>query len=195
MLCLVAQSCPTLCGPRYCSPPGSSAHEVFLARTVEWIAISYSRGSSWPRDRACIPCISCTGKWILYRWQHRGSPPTGEVWSMHNVDTQHTLWGERPKGRENAFRLNLSWLAIKYEFYFMWEVTQAKHYFPHRRPRSLKKLERTFPPLPWAAESWLHPLLEGHRDERRQGGAVALLSKPGRFSMFFYQTQCPWLSV
>ena len=132
MLCLVAQSCPDLCGPRYYSPPGSSAHEVFLARTVEWIAVSYSRGSSWPRDGACIPCISCTGKWILHHWQHRGSPPTGEVWSMHNVDTQCTLRGERLKGRENAFCLNFSWLAIKYEFNFMWEVRQAKHYFPHR---------------------------------------------------------------
>ena len=42
----VAQSCPTLCDPVDCSPPGSSVHGIFQARTQEWGAISFSRGSS-----------------------------------------------------------------------------------------------------------------------------------------------------
>ena len=46
-----------------CSPSGSSVHGVFQAGILEWDAISYSRGSSWPRDQYCISCI---GKWILY---------------------------------------------------------------------------------------------------------------------------------
>ena len=54
----VTQSCPTLCHPLDCSPPGSSIHEVFQARILEWVAISYSRGSFQPRDRTCIPCIA-----------------------------------------------------------------------------------------------------------------------------------------
>ena len=33
-----------------CSPPGSSVHRIFQARVLEWVAISFSRGSSWPRD-------------------------------------------------------------------------------------------------------------------------------------------------
>ena len=45
-LLLCAQSCPTLCDHVNCSPPGSSVHEIFQARTLEWVAISYSRGSS-----------------------------------------------------------------------------------------------------------------------------------------------------
>ena len=45
----VAQSCPTLCDPMDCSPPGSSVHGIFQARGLEWIAISFSRGSSQPR--------------------------------------------------------------------------------------------------------------------------------------------------
>ena len=45
----VAQSCPTLCDPMDCSPPGSSVHGVFQARTLEWVATSFSRGSSWLR--------------------------------------------------------------------------------------------------------------------------------------------------
>ena len=47
---LVAQSCPTLCHPMDCSPPGSSIYGIFQARILEWAAISYSRGSSRPRN-------------------------------------------------------------------------------------------------------------------------------------------------
>ena len=54
----VAQSCPTLCGPMDCSPPGSSAYRIFQERILEWGAIPYYRGSSQPRDRTCISCIS-----------------------------------------------------------------------------------------------------------------------------------------
>ena len=46
----VAQSCPTLCNPMDCSLPGSSIHGIFQARVLEWVAISFSRRSSWPRD-------------------------------------------------------------------------------------------------------------------------------------------------
>ena len=47
-LVLVAQSCPTLCNPTDCSLPVSCVHEIFQARTLEWGAISFSRGSSQP---------------------------------------------------------------------------------------------------------------------------------------------------
>ena len=47
----VTQSCPTLCNPMDCSPPGSSVHGILQARILEWVAISFSRGSSQPRDR------------------------------------------------------------------------------------------------------------------------------------------------
>ena len=42
----VAQSCPALCDPRDGSPPSSSVHGIFQAILLEWIAISFSRGSS-----------------------------------------------------------------------------------------------------------------------------------------------------
>ena len=44
------QSCLTLWDPMDCSPPDSSVCGILQARTLEWVAISYSRGSSWPRD-------------------------------------------------------------------------------------------------------------------------------------------------
>jgi len=47
---LVAQSCPTVCNPMDCSLPGSSILGIFQAKVLESVAISFSRGSSWPRD-------------------------------------------------------------------------------------------------------------------------------------------------
>ena len=44
------QSCPTLCNPINGSPPGSPIPGILLARTLEWVAISFSRRSSRPRD-------------------------------------------------------------------------------------------------------------------------------------------------
>ena len=47
----VTQSWPTLCDPMDCSLPGASVHGIFQARILEWVAISFSRGSSQPRDQ------------------------------------------------------------------------------------------------------------------------------------------------
>ena len=58
MCVLVAQSCPTLCDPMDCNPPGSSVHEIFQARILEWVAVSFSRGSSQPRDRTRVSCTA-----------------------------------------------------------------------------------------------------------------------------------------
>ena len=55
---LVAQSFPTLCDPTDCSPPVSSVHGILQARTLEWITIPFSRGSSWPRDQTQVSCIA-----------------------------------------------------------------------------------------------------------------------------------------
>ena len=41
---LVTQSCPTLCNPMNCSPPGSSVHGILQARILEWVAMPSSRG-------------------------------------------------------------------------------------------------------------------------------------------------------
>ena len=55
---LVAQLSLTLCDPMDCSPPGSSIHEIFQARILQWVAISFSKGSSQPRDRAWVFCTA-----------------------------------------------------------------------------------------------------------------------------------------
>ena len=70
------QSCPTLCDCMDCRLPGSCVHGIFHARKLEWAAISYSRGSSWPRDRTCVSCISCLlhGQEDSLSLCHLGSP-------------------------------------------------------------------------------------------------------------------------
>ena len=53
------------------SPPTSSVHGVLQARILEWVAISFSRGASRPRNWTLVSCISCIGRQILYRWVTR----------------------------------------------------------------------------------------------------------------------------
>ena len=53
-VCVCTQSCPTLCDPMDCSPPGSSIHGILQARILEWVAISSSRGSSRPKDEILV---------------------------------------------------------------------------------------------------------------------------------------------
>ena len=55
---LVTQSYPTLCDPRDCSLQGSSIHVILQTRILEWIAISFSMGSSQPRDRTRVSHIA-----------------------------------------------------------------------------------------------------------------------------------------
>ena len=69
----IAQSCPTLCNHMDCSPPGSSVHGILQARILEWVAISFSRGSSRPSDQTLVFCIAGgslpsepSGKPIIY---------------------------------------------------------------------------------------------------------------------------------
>ena len=61
VLCSVAQSCLTPGGPLDCSLPSPSVYGILQASILEWVAISFSRGSSQPRDQYCISYISCIG--------------------------------------------------------------------------------------------------------------------------------------
>ena len=64
--------CPTLHHPMDYSLSGSSTHGILQARILEWVAISFSRGSSRPRDRTQVSSIA--GR--FFTLSHQGSPPT-----------------------------------------------------------------------------------------------------------------------
>ena len=58
--------------PIDCSLPGSSVHGIFQIRILEWVVISYSRESSWPKFWSLVSSISYICRWILYhcaRWE------------------------------------------------------------------------------------------------------------------------------
>jgi len=74
---LVAQLCPTLCSPMDCSPPGSSVHGILQARILEWVAISYFKGSS-PGIKPESPSLQADSlpselpeKWRVNMWVNK----------------------------------------------------------------------------------------------------------------------------
>ena len=68
------QSCPALCDPIDYTLLGSPVHMVLQARVLAWVAMLFSRGSSWHRDPFHISQVSCIGRWILYYYCHLGKP-------------------------------------------------------------------------------------------------------------------------
>ena len=70
MCAKLLQSCPVLCDPVDCSPPGSSVHGNLQARILKWVANPFSRGSSQPREQTQVSCIA--GR--LYCLSHQGNP-------------------------------------------------------------------------------------------------------------------------
>ena len=100
-LCKSFQSCPTLCNPMDCSPPGSSVHEILQVRILEWVAVASCRGSSQPRDRTHVSYIFCTGRrffttsatWegrSLAQWFSTCGPGTNRTASPGNLLEVHT---------------------------------------------------------------------------------------------------------
>ena len=94
-VCTVAQSCPTLCNPMDCSLPGCFVHGILRARTLEWVAISFSQGSLWPEDQTHIFSGFCTGRQILY---HRAM----EILEKEMVTHSNVLACEIPWTEETA---------------------------------------------------------------------------------------------
>ena len=78
--CLVSSD---FCDPLNCSQPGFSIHGIILARILEWVAVSSSKGSSQPRDGICVSCDSCIGRQILY---HRATRETPRLVFFHLGD-------------------------------------------------------------------------------------------------------------
>ena len=81
-VCVCARVCVLSCVQFFmtfmdCSPPGSSVHGILKPRILEWVAISSSWGSSWPRNCTCIPCI---GRQILY---HCATWEALQIWTCY----------------------------------------------------------------------------------------------------------------
>ena len=91
---LVTQSCPTLCNSMDGSPPGSSDHGILQARIWEWVAIPFSGGSSWPRDRTqvCRTAGRFLPSVIPGKAAIQTMPPSEAVTASTGVTTQLYRW-------------------------------------------------------------------------------------------------------
>ena len=90
MACVQAQSCLTLCTSKDYSLPSSAVPGIFQARILEWLAISYSKGSSPPRVQTRVSGVSCTGRQILFhcaRWE----APVINVDEINSKQIMHIL--------------------------------------------------------------------------------------------------------
>ena len=91
---LVTQSCPILCNPMDCSPPGSSVHGIFQARIPEWVTIPFSRRSSQPKDRTRVSPTA--GRfftiWATREAQRHNSNPGKIAVISHYPNTHSGLW-------------------------------------------------------------------------------------------------------
>ena len=74
-----------LCDPMECSSPGSSVHGIFQSRILEWVAISYSRGSSQHRDQTHISHVPCIGRLILYHLNKHSNYHIGEKTNLNFI--------------------------------------------------------------------------------------------------------------
>ena len=104
---LVTQSCPTLWDPMDGSLPSSSVHGILQARTLEWVAIPFSRGSSQPRDQTWVSWIA--GKFFT-------------IWAIRKAQKPNIKLRERQQCKKWA-----PWKEIK-EQSGRWNVKKAKGY-------------------------------------------------------------------
>ena len=106
---LVAQSCLTLCDSMDYSLLGSSIHGIFQARILEWVAISFSRRSSWPRDWTLVCCVSCIVGRHFTIWATREvltNTEQNKTWNLW-PSTDHTL-------SPQYCRASLEWQEVRW---------------------------------------------------------------------------------
>ena len=99
-MCKVTSLARTLCDSLDCSLPVYSVYRILQARRLEWVAIPYSRGSSWPRDRTHIFYVSCIGRCILYHWATREACLTYTAYFLPIYAPRHIMWID--EARETA---------------------------------------------------------------------------------------------
>ena len=124
---LVAQLCRTVNNPVDYSPPGSSVHGILQARILEWVAILFSRGSSWPRNQT-LGFDSCiAGRWQITIWASRKAyaAAAAAVKSLQSCLILYDPIDGSPPGSPVPGILQartLKWVAISFSNAWKWKV-------------------------------------------------------------------------
>ena len=118
--CLVGKLCPTLWRPHAYSPAGSSVHGVSQASTLEWVTISFSRGSSWPKEWTCVSCIAG-----FFTAESSGKPYQGRGTCLFFLRPQYMKYkSEQIKDSWYTYKHTQNWYfsLIKCELCFVLEL-------------------------------------------------------------------------
>ena len=118
----VTQLCPTLWDPMDCSPPGSSVHGILQARILEWVAISFSRGSSPPRMKPMSHALQADSLPL----NHLGSPLLSIVVYICQSQSLNSSYPPLPRPHPHLVSINLFstsgslFLLCKYIHVYLW---------------------------------------------------------------------------
>ena len=157
---LVAQSCPTLCDPMDWGSPGSSVHRILQGRILDWVAISFSRRSSQPRDRTQVSSIA---GWLFTVWATREAlifTAAAVAKSLQSCPTLCDPIDGSPPGSSVPGILQartLEWVTISFSNAWKWKV-------------KVKSLSRVRPSAtPWTAAFQAPPSMGPSRQEYWSG--------------------------
>ena len=100
MKLLLSQSCPTLCDPMDCSLPASSVHGILQARILEWVAMTFSRGSSQPRNQTRVSCIA--GRFF-------------PIWATRD----NSIWKRSELNIKKNWNQNTYWTFCKFNYHIL----------------------------------------------------------------------------
>ena len=119
----VTQSCPTLCDP--VEPTRLSIHGILQARILEWVAISFSRGSSWPRDQTWVSRIGgrCFNLWAIREAGGLSTYNYLEIPIIYGFDSFFLFQIENyNRGWKNKGfnKINYSWFSIYFWIPKLW---------------------------------------------------------------------------
>ena len=109
-----------------CRPPGSSVHEISQARILKWVAISFSRGSSWLRDWTHVSCIAGG----FFTTEPPGKPPTHTHTHTHTHPHTHL---EYLGGWTWKIYVCVCICLCVYTHLCLWERTRHKIHWEHKR--------------------------------------------------------------
>ena len=115
----VTQLCPTLCDPMDYSLPGSSVHGIFQARVLEWVAISFSRGCSQPRDWTWVSHIAGR-RFTLWATREAAAAKSLQSWPTLCNPIDGSPPGSAIPGILQA--RTLEWVAISFSTAWKWKV-------------------------------------------------------------------------
>ena len=153
--CSVAKSCPTLCDPMDCSPPGSSVHGIYQARILEWVAISSPKGSPQPRDWTSPMAPTLAGG-FFYHWATWEAP----LLNWHQVSLP---WPKsKPDKNFYVIKINVQKCFVEMSCYRT-EFCSSPWVYPHSQFFSRRLVETSGKVIPESAEfSYLGHFVNGN---------------------------------